>query len=175
MNRRNILFALTLFSAPYIGAYDGNELLQDCGSFIREADTSYKNAEIEELVNSGRCDVFLNTIVNMNAIAQSRNIRSFMFCPPDSLTAVQAARIIVKYLKDHPGKLHLNASVLAVDALGEPEAFICTLIDVGSKEEPNLVRKTNNPFLPALQAKQKSQKEQQPKTFEDLIPKKEKK
>jgi len=39
------------------------------------------------------------------------------------LTPKQAARIVVKYLKEHPGDLHANGVILTVAAL--KEAFPC--------------------------------------------------
>ena len=45
-------------------------------------------------------------------------------CLPDESTHAQATLVVQKYLADNPGKLHLDAEQLVIDAL--LEAFPCT-------------------------------------------------
>lgn len=46
------------------------------------------------------------------------------FCvPANKITGGQVARVIVKYLKDHPERLHENETFLAIQAL--QAAFPC--------------------------------------------------
>ena len=45
------------------------------------------------------------------------------FCPSPDVTAGQLPKIAAKYLKDHPERLHLDASRLVIDSLRA--AFPC--------------------------------------------------
>jgi hypothetical protein len=38
-------------------------------------------------------------------------------CPPSNSSTAQAVRIVVKYLRDNPERLHMPASVLVTDAI----------------------------------------------------------
>jgi len=38
-------------------------------------------------------------------------------CPPSNASAGQAVRVVVKYLRDNPERLHMPASVLVTDAI----------------------------------------------------------
>ena len=40
-----------------------------------------------------------------------------IFCIPAGVTNRQITEVVSKYLKDHPEKLHLNASDLVIDAI----------------------------------------------------------
>ncbi len=44
-------------------------------------------------------------------------------CVPDEVTVGQITKVVVKYLKDHPEKLHLGAGLLTMTAL--KDAFPC--------------------------------------------------
>jgi hypothetical protein len=47
-----------------------------------------------------------------------------LFCTPESgITNDQAARVVVKYLREHPERLHEKESLLAMAAFAE--AFPC--------------------------------------------------
>ncbi|WP_371498077.1 Rap1a/Tai family immunity protein [Bradyrhizobium sp.] len=39
------------------------------------------------------------------------------YCPPPTGTVTQAVRVVVKYLNDHPERLHERFQILAVDGL----------------------------------------------------------
>jgi len=45
-------------------------------------------------------------------------------CPSEGVTLAQAVRIVLKFLQDHPERLHLRGSELAEDALSK--AFPCS-------------------------------------------------
>ena len=62
-------------------------------------------------------------MLHMNQFYEYQLKGAALFCQPDGTTTGQAARIVVKYLRDHPEELHKHDSVLAFTAL--KAAFPC--------------------------------------------------
>lgn len=101
---------------------DGNKLLSQCNTAIQilDGDTLPKNAYI-----AASCLGLVQGITNLNLLYQVDKTNNTFFClPAGGINNGQAARIVVKYLKEHPEKLHENESVLAIAAF--VEAYPCS-------------------------------------------------
>ena len=66
------------------------------------------------------CMGLMQGMLHMNQIYQFVLKDAALFCHPDMVNNGQTARIVVKYLGDHPGELHKPDSALAFVALREP-------------------------------------------------------
>ena len=73
--------------------------------------------DIPSGTSDGMC---IGYVVGIMSVMEYINI----LCMPVNSTHAQATLVVQKYLADHPGKLHLNAEELVIDAL--QEAFPCT-------------------------------------------------
>lgn len=101
---------------------DGNELLKQCGTVVAFLDGAKVDISKDGLVQF--CFGFMQGITQTNLVYQKVLNDSAHFCLPDGgVTNGQAARIVVKYLRDHPEDLHRNEFVLAFWAF--KEAFPC--------------------------------------------------
>jgi Rap1a immunity proteins len=119
MTRRTMLVAVALFSLvaakANAGYFDGNELLAWCENWQREMDPG------DDLLLGGYCGGFVGGVVD--ALVNNPNT----FCVPQGPRGVSSAQLVevVKlYLRDHPDKRHLGASLLVIQAL--KERFPCT-------------------------------------------------
>lgn len=100
---------------------DGNKLLSQCNAAIQIMDggTLPKDAYI-----AASCLGLVQGITNLNLLYQVNEKNDTFFClPAGGINNGQAARIVVKYLKEHPEKLHENESFLAIGAF--VEAYPC--------------------------------------------------
>ena len=120
-----LLVLIGLFSMPSwciaATANDGNQLLVDCTAGIIVAEGGHLSDKTR-LVDASRCLGFLQGIVRMNNFYREKG--DSLFCLPKGSTYGQYARIVVKYLQDHPEELHQDEFDLAVGAL--VIAFPCT-------------------------------------------------
>jgi hypothetical protein len=121
-----VLVVVGLLSMPgWCIADDGKKLLADCEAGINIADENVKSPDTSKSYGGGRCLGFLQGVIEMHEFYRvDRPKGDSLFCPPDDATYVQYARIVVKYLRDHPEELHKDDFVLAVKAL--VVAFPCT-------------------------------------------------
>jgi hypothetical protein len=111
------------FAAP--GMTDGNTLLKACNAAVQYDDTGKTSGTAADV---GYCYGFVEGVRNVLAIwrisANSHHESGPHVCMPnEGIENGQAARIIVKYLKDHPEELHEFASLLAMEAF--QNAFPC--------------------------------------------------
>ena len=116
-----ILIVLMLLLPAWCHA-DGNELLKRCDLLV-----SYMDSEKPDVSLSGEmmfCAGFMQGITNMNLLYQQVLKSDAQFCLPElGISNGQAARIVVKHLRDYPEELHRNEFVLAIWALNV--AFPC--------------------------------------------------
>jgi len=94
---------------------DGNQLLERCSAYLKARDNPPLTAK--EQIDAGFCLGYLSGITDSNA-ALKRD-----FCAPADATIEQFARVVVKWLRDNPAKLHLNAGDVSLTALRS--AFPC--------------------------------------------------
>jgi hypothetical protein len=90
----------------------GNELRDPCAAA----------ANREKSIEAGQCIGFLNGFQQMAAMLEPvAGVK--LACLPDGSTPTQLAKVVVRYLDQHPEKLHLPAAQLVYDATAE--AFPC--------------------------------------------------
>jgi hypothetical protein len=106
---------------PCIAAADGNDLLSKCPAAVNLMDN---RSETDDYLGLGYCLGMMQGMTNLNKVYELRLGEKALFCTPESgIKNGQAARIVVKYLMEHPETLHENESFLAVSAL--KEAYPC--------------------------------------------------
>ncbi len=99
---------------------DGQWLLDTCNPAVKYLD---KNLDLqgEDAAYPGICAGYLLGIDDINSYSftsmKFTHDASPRYCPPKNSNFSQIARIIVKYLKNNPEKLHLPAVTLALTAL----------------------------------------------------------
>jgi len=81
----------------------GNALLASCRT-VATTDNAYNASE-------GRCFGIIETLMRFGP--------ALRFCHSDRATVGQGARVVVRYLDQHPEELHLNFKDLAVTAFSE--------------------------------------------------------
>lgn len=122
------LIVLALFlSAGKAFATDGNLLLSVCASADK---TEWTEVELQNL---NACNWYISGILDaddmwhalMKSDGNSAHNKS-RICPAtdDALSTNQLARVVLKYLKEHPAELHLPGSLLVHNALHS--AFPCS-------------------------------------------------
>lgn len=112
-----VIFFLLLgfIFAPSAITFDGNNLLKKCSVCIKVIDGS-ENSSYEDSLSTVYCLSLLRGILDMNTKYQAAN-RSPFFCLPEmGITNSQAVRIVLKYLHEHPEKLHDIDSRIAIKA-----------------------------------------------------------
>jgi hypothetical protein len=96
--------------------------LKQCSVFVSVAD-GVKLPNIDT-IEGLYCAGFMQGIINTNLVYQQVLKSSSQFClPPDGITNTQAARVVVKYLREYPEELHRHEFVLALWAF--KAAFPC--------------------------------------------------
>jgi hypothetical protein len=88
---------------------DGKELLRDCETTKNVSSTMW-------------CYGYLNGILDMQSLTEGNPYLPTL-CTPPEVTMEQARRVVVKYLQNHPEKLHYGEHALTYIAL--IEAFPC--------------------------------------------------
>jgi hypothetical protein len=118
-----VTFNSCAFAAPQMT--DGNVLLKACNAAVQWDDTGTNTGTP---VDVGYCYGFVEGVRNTLAIwtisAKTLHESGPHACmPTEGIENGQAARIVVKYLKENPEKLHEFASLLAMEAF--QKAFPC--------------------------------------------------
>jgi hypothetical protein len=117
-----IMMVIGILLLPASAFADGNELLKQCGTVVAFLDGAEADISKDGLVQF--CAGFMQGITQTNLVYQKVLNNNAQFClPTGGVTNGQAARIVVKYLRDHPEDLHRNEFVLAFWAF--KEAFPC--------------------------------------------------
>ncbi|MGD0340042.1 MAG: Rap1a/Tai family immunity protein [Bacteroidota bacterium] len=122
------LAVLTIFllsaSTHALAEFDGNELLRGCNSVIKQENGD--KLSTTELVLAAHCTGYVSGFIDSHTIDsyafEKYTQKKLLYCLPESKIN-QFVRVIVKYLRDHPAKLHNDARMLVLDALFE--AFPC--------------------------------------------------
>jgi len=115
-------------SASAIGtaAIDGNEVLDRCKTYIRTIDNAQAVSQ-SDYVDGGFCVGYVTGVIDDHFMWQvnegSPTDPTKHFCMPDGATPGQAVRVVVKWLEDHPARLHERAIGLVLSALRE--SFTC--------------------------------------------------
>lgn len=114
------IFVLVLLTLPTMlrpafadGYYTGVTLRNYC---IDRSDMSTQQA-----MDYSICTGFLTAIASASRCGNS--VHGFSALVPDNAKATQLSRIVVKWLNDHPEKLHVDGSYLVANAF--QDAFPC--------------------------------------------------
>jgi hypothetical protein len=126
-----LLVSIFLIVVAVIPAFDasGNGVLAKCQTAIQFVDNN--GAPVGEHFDSGWCigwvagALQLSKLHNDWATFIGEKPALLQFCLPDSgIPAIQAARVVVKYLKEHTEQLHEDGMSLTIAAL--KDSFPCT-------------------------------------------------
>jgi hypothetical protein len=94
----------------------GEWLLQACGGLIRAIDEDIPPSTVEGMMNGHFCSgLSFGLLIGMQS--------ELRICTPDGVQNPQAIRVIHRFLKDHPERLHESGAGLAGVALAN--AFPC--------------------------------------------------
>jgi hypothetical protein len=130
-------------------AYDGNFLLDECSAYIRVADSpSLTKTSALDKAKFMWCEGYLRATLEYSVEQKMRlavlGAAGLRFsgpdkvqenalkvldpvCSPENISILQMARVILKWLQNHPERLHEAESLLVRDAL--ESAFPCTSRD----------------------------------------------
>ena len=97
-------------------ALDGNELLDRCTDALRHVDNGYRSTRTEPIFNYAWYVGYMRGWIDGYQSGAT-------LCVPETITALQLVRIVVKYLRDHPQMLHYTRGFLIFTAV--QEAFPC--------------------------------------------------
>ena len=116
--RKIIVFVLatilTMFRPAFAdGYYTGSTLLNYC---VDRNDMSTQQA-----LDYSLCTGFLTAIASASRCGNK--VHGFSALVPDNAKPTQLSRIVVKWLNDHPEKLHVDGSYLVANAF--QDAFPC--------------------------------------------------
>jgi len=101
---------------------DGNELLKKCQSSVYLEDKKTDSPGFD-LYDVQYCFGMLRGVVDTITLYQLSFPKNKLACVPNSVTNGQVARVVVKYLKKNPERLHERDATLMVFAF--MEAFPC--------------------------------------------------
>jgi hypothetical protein len=121
------LFFVTL-SLPAFGETTGNDVLNSCQTAIRYVDN---NGEFtSEHFDSGWCVGWIAGALQLTKLHNEwtgltkQKPTLVQFCVPDpGIPVIQAARVVVKYMKAHPEQLHEDGMGLTIAPLRD--SFPC--------------------------------------------------
>jgi len=108
---------------------DGNELLSQCNTAIAMLNDAKGSSDPTNTAHMGFCFGLMNGVMDLNRFYQNLYDQIeykgiLLFCIPESgIDNSQAARIVIKYLNEHPERLHEHTMRLVFTAF--VEAFPC--------------------------------------------------
>ena len=107
-----VMLLLSAQSQAELSMYlSGSDLLQKC--------------ESDSVAESNTCDGYILGILDFQeALVGWSILDEPIFCTPDSALSGQLIKVVIKYLNEHPEKLHLAASSSVANALYD--AFPCS-------------------------------------------------
>jgi hypothetical protein len=123
----NLLFVL-LFLLPVLAhaEMDGNQLLKECINAVKVADGDGSQLQPDQLISSVHCTAYIEGYHAATALLGEIPGNKAYYCLPDAgLPPEQSARMLVKWLKEHPE--HLNEPASSLMAYTFSMAFPCKL------------------------------------------------
>jgi len=99
---------------------DGSSLLRKCSLAVRIFDGEKLSSA--DTVEGAFCSGYIAGNHDMDFMVQMLEEHQKITlmqhaCPPSTASGEQAVRIVVKYLRDNPDRLHMPASILVTDAI----------------------------------------------------------
>lgn len=124
MKVKHCLFAscLIVLLSTSASAQDGSELLRWCEDAITNDQQIAAARSLANWFHAGLCMGMMQGITKMNSVYQHMEV-SLICLPGGSIKNEQAARVVIRYLREHPEKLHISGTELAIIAL--KDAFPC--------------------------------------------------
>lgn len=128
--KRILVFVLICMSGIMCrAAEDGNSLLRECQAAVKSFDG--EKLDIRDSLNAAYCVAYVSGILDLDAMWLAydkkdapKNIPLHVCTPEgEGLESGQSVRIIVKWLKANPEKLHWRGETVVVMALRQ--AFPC--------------------------------------------------
>ena len=122
-----ICFVALLFTSLHAhGQFSGTEMLQNCQQAERVLDSPTGVPSHANMQQAGRCFGFMTGLeqgieIGLGA-AGGTDARS-LFCVPQKVTYEQRLRVALLWLRNHPERLHEEASLLIATAFRD--AFPC--------------------------------------------------
>jgi hypothetical protein len=110
--------AFTIFAR----AGTSENLVSQCKA-VEHVDPTTKTAPAKDAMNVGLCFGFINGILDSDRLYSAVTKETPRYCVPDSVSASQAAKVVVKYGDNHPAELYLPAAAIVTSAM--KEAFPC--------------------------------------------------
>ena len=127
--RTIFLGVFLLFASPFgFCQKTGNDLLKECAHAAAASD-EWQQLHGTQNLDTAFCLGYIagvrDAAMSYQAFDAGQKRETFVpFCgPKEGMEDGQTVRIVVKYLKDNPAKLHERAEWLVLDALGD--AFPC--------------------------------------------------
>jgi hypothetical protein len=100
---------------------NGNMLLKNCQAWVRLMDNPNDAASGSDEIEGANCAGYVDGVVDDHVTLQLEDKMPFdstkYFCIPDGVTPNQTVRVVVKWLTDHPARLHEKAIRLVLAAL----------------------------------------------------------
>ncbi|HYY70175.1 MAG TPA: Rap1a/Tai family immunity protein [Terriglobales bacterium] len=128
MKRRLVLIVAALFAAVLpafgeitAGKITGNDVLDRCQTAVRFADND--GAPVGEHLDAGWCFCWVTGTLELTKLHNDwttfikQKPTLLQFCLSHSIPVIQAVRVVVKYLKEHPEQLHEDGMGLTMTAL----------------------------------------------------------
>ena len=119
-------FAAFIPALGYAEVHDGNDLLRKCNNVTRIFEDGIKESETtgNMLADASFCSGMMQGMTNTIIFFDTFQVNQSIVClPEDGISNGQAAKVVIKYLKEHPEQLHVVDSGLAFLAL--MDAFPC--------------------------------------------------
>ena len=110
---------------PTLSVNDGNALLRECGTALRAADDGpvLEENPVERGVAMGQCLGVVAAVWHTHKLMVDAYGSRQAFCPRDSLSAGQMARVVHTYLTEHVAELGQWDTELALQAF--VDAYPC--------------------------------------------------
>ena len=105
-----LVVTLSISMGSSSATYTGNDLQKHC-------------ADEDDLFEFARCVDYIHGASDAHLITSALNKQDSLYCLPEKATHGQTAKVVSKYLKNHPEKLHETAIGLVYLALRS--AFPC--------------------------------------------------
>lgn len=118
-------------SAFYLTNLTGEKLLYYCTKVISHQEETYTTGNTydiaQDYVEGGICIGYLAAIGDMesnyktilSATDYTNKKLTHIFCIPDTADSQQLAKVVIKYLNEHPEKLNQQASWLVIEAFSK--------------------------------------------------------
>ncbi len=119
--KKTILLVVALFVSAGVQAADGYKLLKQCDLAIRTMALRLPTTKLDH-GNIMHCYGKMQGII-ATTFQHRRRFGTALFCPPGSLTAGGAARIVVNYMKARPSVLSGDEIKISISALRQ--AYPC--------------------------------------------------